>query len=267
MKTRPWNWPLLARIPFFVWAAVFLVFPLLMLVRISFATRSPLGEILWDWSGTAYQQLLEPVYSKVFLTTLGFASGNAILCLFLGFPLAFAISRLDPKLRIWAMALLLVPFWTSFLVRLLALMTVLRWQPFGLDLLYQPSGILVAMVYNYLPFAVLPLYAALEKIDKATLEAAQDLGASGFQTLIRVVIPMSQSGIKLALLFVFIPSLGEFLIPELIGGGRHFLIGNFLQNQFLTARNWPLGAAVISLLALLTIAALLIRAPLGRKST
>jgi len=236
-----------------------------MLFRISLAERGALGDVQWGWSWAAYRQLFEPVYAKVFLSTLGFAFANAALCLVIAFPLAFAMTRLRPSLRIWAMALLLIPFWTSFLVRTLALMTVFRWEPWGWRGLYESDGVLLAMVYNYVPFAVLPLYSSLEKIENSTLEAARDLGANSFQVFWKVILPLSKSGLQLAFLFVFVPSLGEFLIPEIIGGGRFFLLGNFLQNQFLTARNWPLGSAAVSILVAGTFALLMMKTWLRRE--
>jgi spermidine/putrescine transport system permease protein len=118
--------------------------------------------------------------------------------------------------------------------------------------------VLLTLIYNYLPYAILPLYASLVKIDNSVIEAGQDLGASQFMILTKVLIPLARSGIITAFLFIFIPSLGEFLIPDLVGGGSGFFVGNFLQNQFLSARNWPLGSAAIVLIVLLTLAFLLI---------
>jgi spermidine/putrescine transport system permease protein len=156
------------------------------------------------------------------------------------------------------MTFLLVPFWTNYLIRLLAFMDVLRLAPFGFEWTFTFHGILAALLYNYLPFAVLPLYSALEKVPSSLIEAAQDLGASRRRILISVLWPLTKNAVFATALLVFIPALGEFLIPELVGGGRSYMLGTFLQQQFLTFRNWPLGAAAIVFLLLLSLLALLL---------
>jgi spermidine/putrescine transport system permease protein len=188
-------------------------------------------------------------------------------CLVLGFPLALFISRAPENRRRLYLYLVILPFWTSFLVRTYAWMfllrdtglinnTLLAWglirEP--LPLLYNEGAVLAGLIYGYLPFMVLPLYATLERLDPSLVEASADLGARPFTTLRRIVIPLAQPGIRAGCLLVFIPCLGAYLTPDLLGGGKTILIGNLIQNQFTTARDWPFGAAVsLALMALVTI--------------
>ncbi|MBC7690700.1 MAG: ABC transporter permease [Methylotenera sp.] len=239
--------------PFGIWFLFFIVAPMAVLLIMSFSHRTELGEtqIAFEW--TAYRTLLNPLYGKVLFTTLLFAAANTVVTLLAAYPFSYFMYRCKPSARLWVITLILVPFWTSFLVRILAFVDVLRLHPFGFDWIYKAPGILSAMVYNYLPFAVLPIFASMEKIHYSLIEAAKDLGAGRVQVLTRILWPLTRSGVSVAALFVFVPSLGEFLIPELVGGGNYFLLGSFLQNQFLTARNWPLGAATIMIVVIGTL--------------
>jgi ABC-type spermidine/putrescine transport system permease subunit I len=176
-----------------------------------------------------------------------------VLAIVLAYPLAFFVARQKPSARTYWFAIVLIPFWTNYLVRILSFMDFLRSEPFGWSGLYQMSGIVAAMTYNAIPVAFLPLYAALEKIEPVLFDAARDLGSGSWSVFREVIWPLSSTGRKSAFFLVFIPGLGEFLIPELVGGGRTFVLGNFLQNQFLSARNWPLGASAVSLVFLFTI--------------
>lgn len=241
-------------IPFFLWFGLFILGPLAVIVCMSFAKRTELGEIETAFVLDAFRQLFDPLYGKIFLKTLVFAGANTLLTLVIAYPLSFYISRLDKTPRTWFLTLVMIPFWTSFLVRILAFMDVIRVSHMGL--LYTEMGVILAMAYNYLPFAIMPLFSVMEKIEPSLIEAARDLSASKRQVFFHVVWPLSRPGVVTAFLFVFIPSLGEFLIPELVGGSQHFLLGSFLQNQFFTARNWPLGAATIVILLGMTLIAL-----------
>jgi len=239
--------------PFLFWFLFFIVGPICLVVFVSFAKRTPLGEIEATFTTEAYHTLFDVLYLRVLLITVAFAAANTVVTLLLAYPLSYFLSRLKPSTRMWVLTLVLVPFWTSFLIRILAFMDLLRLKPFGLDWIYTAKGVLGALVYNYLPFAVLPIFSAMEKVDPSHIEAARDLGASKRQVLVKVLWPLTRGGVFAAALFVFIPSLGEFLIPDLVGGGQYFLLGSFLHNQFMTARNWPLGAATIVLLLTVTL--------------
>ena len=251
-------------IPFLVVFGALTLGPTLILVITSFFTRTPLGGIEQTLTLESYKTLFDPLYLKVLGSTLGLAFLNTFFCLIFAFPMAFYLSRLNARRRNVWLVFILIPFWTSFLVRILAFMEVLRLDIWGFDIMYSQVAIVGCLVYNYLPFAILPLFSTLEKIPNSLFEAARDLGANRWQVFSRVLWPLSRSGIMTASLLVFIPSMGEFLIPEIVGGGRTFLLGTFLQNQFLSARNWPLGAAAITLLLVLTGLFLGVVAVLGR---
>jgi spermidine/putrescine transport system permease protein len=188
------------------------------------------------------------------------------LCLLLAFPAALFISRAAGRKNLY-LQLVMLPFWTSFLVRTYAWIFLLRdtglfntlLQAMGiihspLPLLYNDGAVLLGLVYGYLPFMVLPIYATLERLDPALVEAAADLGARPLSTVFRIVVPLSRPGIVAGSVLVFIPCLGAYLTPDLLGGGRTVLVGNLVQNQFTTARDWPFGSAVsIALMALVTL--------------
>lgn len=239
-------------LPFALWFGFLVAGPLLLIFVTSFLTRNEFGQLEFHFSLAAYRQLFDPLYLEVLLRTALMALINTVACLLLAYPFAFYLSRLPKASANKLIALIMIPFWTNFLLRVLAFMDVLRIAPFGITLVYTQVGMLLAMVYNYLPFALLPLYSTLEKIDSSLLEAAFDLGASKRQIFLRILWPLSQSGIYSAALLVFIPSLGEFLIPTIVGGGQNFFLGTFLEHQFLTAHNWPFGSAAIVFIIVLS---------------
>jgi len=244
-------------LPFIFWGVIFVIGPFAVLGWTSISSKDIYGVIDYQsFDLHAYQSLLKPVFLGIFFKTFLFAGLCTLGCLLLGYPLAFFLSRLKGTLRSWALLGILIPFWTSFLLRILAMFELFRNSDGSDGLLYTPFGVQIAMLYNYLPFAVLPLYASFTRIETSCLEAARDLGATSFQIFLKVILPLSQRGIATAVIFVFVPSLGEFLIPDLLGGGREFYLGTFLQNQFLSARNWPLGSAMICLLVFMSFVAI-----------
>lgn len=238
-------------IPYILWLLGLVAAPFLLIVMASFGHRDESGGVVYGLHTEAYAQLSDPLYLEVFGRTVGMAVLHSVLTLLAAYPAAFFLSRLDRRQAAFYLTLLLVPFWTNYLIRLLAFMDVLRLHPFGLEWTFTFRGIVAALIYNYLPFAVLPLYSALEKVPSSIIEAAQDLGAGKRQVLFQVLWPLTRKPVTATFLLVFIPALGEFLIPELVGGGQHFFLGTFLQQQFLTTRNWPLGSAAIAILILL----------------
>jgi spermidine/putrescine transport system permease protein len=239
-------------LPFVFWLSLCLIGPLIFIVLTSFASRGLYGDVVWEFTGAAYADLLNPVYLKIVGRTLGFAAANTILVLFIAYPFAFYVTRLQGRARMFWLLVILVPSWTNFLVRIHAVSDFLRLRPLFMDWMYEPHGIVYTMVYEYLPLGVLPLYAALSKIDNSLIEAARDLGARSRDIFFKVLLPLTKSGVFAAGVFVFIPSLGEYLIPVLIGGGKYFVLGNFLDSQFMKTRNWPLGSAFLSVILLIT---------------
>jgi len=233
-----------------------LAVPLTIICVYSFLTRGAYGGVEPPWTFENYSRLLDPLYAAIFARSFGIAAVATALCLVLGFPLALFIARSGPLKNLY-LSLVILPFWTSFLIRTYAWMFLLRdtWlintllQGAGLireplPMLYNNGAVTLGLVYGYLPFAVLPLYATLERLDPSLLEAAEDLGARPMTVLARVTLPLSAPGIRAAAILVFVPCLGTYLTSDLLGGSKTILIGNLVQNQFTASRDWPFGAAI-----------------------
>jgi spermidine/putrescine transport system permease protein len=230
--------------------------PLVIILVYSLLMRGTYGGVSSEWTIENYTRLADPLYLIILLRTFGMAGAATFGCVVFGFPLALFISRAGARKNLY-LQLVILPFWTSFLVRTYAWMFLLRdtglinsaLKALGiihepLPLLYNNGAVFVGLVYGYLPFVVLPLYATLERLDKTLLEASADLGAKPWETLTRVVIPLCGSGLRAAALLVFIPCLGAYLTPDLLGGSKTVMVGNLIQNQFTTARDWPFGSTV-----------------------
>ncbi len=230
--------------------------PLAILAVYTVLTRGAYGGVSAPFTMENWARLADPLYLGILGRSFVVAGVSTAICMVLGFPLALFIARSGARKNLY-LALVMLPFWTSFLVRTYAWMFLLRdtglintvlltagviSEP--LPLLYNWWAVILGLVYGYLPFMVLPLFATLERVDGALLEAAADLGARPWQTLRRVIIPLSAPGLRAGAILVFIPCLGAFLTPDLLGGGKTILIGTLIQNQFASARDWPFGSAV-----------------------
>ncbi len=248
-------------------AGALILAPLAIVLAYSLLTRGAYGGLGPPWTAANYARLFDPLYAAIFLRSFWMAAAATALCLALAFPAALFISRAGRR-KTLLLNLVMIPFWTSFLVRTYAWMFLLRdtglfntaLHTLGvtrepLPLLYNDGAVLLGLVYGFLPFMVLPIYATLERLDPNLLEAAADLGARPWTAVMKVAIPLSAPGIRAGAVLVFIPCLGAYLTPDLLGGGKTVLIGNLVQNQFTTARDWPFGAAVS---LVLTAAALLL---------
>jgi spermidine/putrescine transport system permease protein len=261
MKLRFWF-----LIPSRIWMVALFAAPFAIVLAYSLLTRGTYGGVEKPWTLEAYQRLADPLYLTILLRSFLMALVATVLCLVFAFPAALFISRATKHKNLY-LQLVMLPFWTSFLVRTYAWLFLLRdtglinmtLQSLGiihepLQLLYNDGAVLLGLVYGYLPFMVLPIYATLERMDPALVEAAADLGARPMATLFRVIVPLSRPGIVAGSVLVFIPCLGAYLTPDLLGGGRTVLVGNLVQNQFTNARDWPFGSAVSMLLmALVTL--------------
>jgi len=258
------------------WVVFALLFfaPLAVIAAYSLLTRGTYGGVSAPASLESWVRLADPLYLVILLRSFALAGVATAICLLLGFPLALFIARAGARRNLY-LQLVIVPFWTSFLVRTYAWMFLLRETGLvnsallalglirePLPLLYNNGAVILGLVYGYLPFMVLPLYATLERMDRALLEAAADLGARPWSALWRVVIPLSAPGIRAGSVLVFIPCLGAYLTPDLMGGGKTIMIGNLVQNQFTTARDWPFGSALS--LALMVIVMILLMALVRR---
>ncbi len=247
-----------------------LVVPLAIVAAYSFLSRGAYGGVEAPWTYENYTRLFAPLYATIFLRSAWVSLIATAGCIALGFPLALFIARAGKRKNLY-LALVILPFWTSFLIRLYAWMFLLRdtglvdtilielgliHEP--LQLLYNDGDVILGLIYGYLPFAVLPLYATLERQDPAMLDAAADLGATPLRALWRVTIPLAMPGIWAASILVFIPCLGTYIVSDLLGGSKTVLIGNLVQNQFTASRDWPFGAAASILLIAAAIAMLLL---------
>jgi spermidine/putrescine transport system permease protein len=243
-------------------AALF-VAPLAIVLAYSLLTRGVYGGVEQPWTAESYARLIDPLYLMILLRSFVMALAATALCVVLAFPAALFISHSQKRKNLY-LQLVMLPFWTSFLVRTYAWLFLLRdtglintaLQAIGLihaplPLLYNDGAVLLGLVYGYLPFMVLPIYATLERLDPSLTEAAADLGARPLATVLRVIVPLSRPGLIAGSVLVFIPCLGAYLTPDLLGGGRTVLVGNLVQNQFTSARDWPFGSAVSMLLMLL----------------
>jgi spermidine/putrescine transport system permease protein len=232
-----------------------LVAPLGIVCAYAFLTRGGYGGVELPFTAQNLIRLWDPLYGAIFVRSVWISAVSTALCLLLGFPLALFIARGGSRRNLY-LSLVVLPFWTSFLIRTYAWMFLLRdtglintaLQSVGmlhdpLPLLYNNGAVILGLVYGYLPFMVLPLYSALEKLDGTLLEAAADLGSRPFSTLLRVTLPLCAPGMRAGVVLVFVPCLGTYLTSDLLGGSKTVLIGNLVQNQFTAARDWPFGAA------------------------
>ncbi|RMH77529.1 MAG: ABC transporter permease [Actinomyces sp.] len=235
---------------------VFFVVPFAYVVVFSFATRTRTGRTaLRDWNLDAYARLGDPIVREIALRSLWLAVATTVLCLVLAYPLAYYVSTRSPAVRNVLLVAVMIPFWSNFLVRTYAWRILLdsdglvtrAVEVTGLGsgrILFTNKAVLIGMVYGYLPFMVLPLYAAIERIDWSLVEAARDLHASGWRAFRHVVWPLSMPGVIAGSILTFVPSFGAYITPALLGGNKDPLLGSYIVNQFLQARNWPLGSAL-----------------------
>jgi len=270
-----------------LWLAVFFLAPLAIVWAYSFGENRSLTEIAVTGSLGEYARAVKPLYLAIIGKSLWLAGLTTLICLVVGFPVAVAITFADARQKAWLLLLVMLPFWTNLLIRTYALMAVLRtegyinwtlalaWNGVGavialpafrpLDLLHNNFAVVFGLVYVQLPFMILPLYSALDRLDRSLIEASLDLGAGHLATFARVVVPLALPGIVSGVIVTFIPSLGAYLTPDLLGGTSSQMIANIIERQFKSANDWPFGAALSFLLMYLTFAAIAAQAMLGRK--
>jgi spermidine/putrescine transport system permease protein len=250
----------------------FFVLPLIYLFGVSFAARSDYGTIQWVLNLRNYARAFQPLYLEIYWRSLWMALLTTLLCALLAYPVAYKIALgVSPRWKSALLLLVVIPFWTSFLIRTYAWMVILRTEGVinlalldlhvihaPLRLLYTPFAVFIGLVYGELPFMILPLYTVLQKIDPALLEAAEDLGAGRAATFINVTLPLSVPGLIAGSILVFIPSIGAFITPDLLGGARTMMVGNLIQNQFSAVRDQPFGSAIAFLLTFVVLALLMV---------
>ncbi|NAW67957.1 spermidine/putrescine ABC transporter permease PotB [Vibrio sp. V27_P1S3P104] len=238
------------------WLTLFVLIPNLMIIGTSFLTRDESNLIDFTFTFENYLRLMDPLYAKVMLHSFYMAIVATLFCLVIGYPFAYIVAKMPEKWRPIMLFLIIVPFWTNSLIRTYGLKVVLGTQGIlnklllgigvietPLRIMYTETAVMIGLVYILLPFMILPLYSAIEKLDSTYIEAARDLGANKLQTLIKVVLPLTMPGIIGGCLLVLLPALGMFYIADLLGGAKNLLIGNVIKSQVLNARDWPFGAA------------------------
>jgi len=240
--------------PYVLWSIIFIVFPLLLVIYYSVMKESPeTGQMIFSVDG--YKTFLQPLYLEVFLKSVTLALKATVLCLIIGYPLAYIIANTKAEVQRILALLLILPMWMNFLLRTYSLISILGKNGLinrflallnlpAVDLLFNDTAVMIGMVYNFLPFMVLPIYTVLSKIDKSLIEAAKDLGADSKTVFRKIIIPLSIPGIMSGVTMVFMPAVSTFVIPALLGGGRSALIGNVIEEQFRVVYNWNFGSAI-----------------------
>ncbi len=255
--------------------------PMGIVVYYSFLTRGPWGTIEYEFTLDSYRQILDPLFLKIFVRSFKLAGLTVVICLAAGYSVAYWIAFYGGSRKNLLLFLVILPFWTSYLVRIYSWMTLLsdhglinnfliklRLIDAPLPMLHNEYSVLIGLVYTYLPFMILPLYASLDRLDRSLLEAAADLGATARERFFKVTVPLTKGGILSGSVLVFAPSIGEFLVPELLGGAKAMMIGKFIALKFMGLRHWPLGSAYSLLLLsiILVLLYLYMRVGGGRES-
>jgi spermidine/putrescine transport system permease protein len=271
----------LLALPAAVWYLVMLAVPLVTTVVISAGERGDQGGFVPHFTFSAYTALLNPVYLPVVETTFILTAGGTLACFLIGYPLAYLLATRAGRWKTLGLVLLVIPFWTSFLIRTYAWLTIL--SPSGLlngalgfvglppvHLLNGPGAVYIGIVYNYLPLMIFPIFVALDRLDKPLLEASRDLGAGGWSTFRQVTWPLTLPGVATGVLLVFVPLTGEWVIPSILGGGKSYYLGTFMANQVTDSRNWPLGSAaaatlIVVMLVVVAIYLRIVRSDTGRE--
>lgn len=276
--------------PAMLFLGVFFLLPLLIIALFSVLTPGLYGGVEWAFYHWNYGRIFgwadgiieiyEPVYLQILARSLGFAALTVLLCLLLCYPVAFWVSRLPQRWRLVFLFLITLPFFASLIVRLYAWLLILK--PSGvlntalmatgliaepLEILYTPAAVVLGMVYVMIPFMFLPLFASVDNLDRAQVEASMDLGAGRVQTFVKVILPQTLPGIMGGAVIVFIPSVGNFIVPDILGGAKGLMIGNLVEQQFLSARNWPFGAALSMIIMSVVLLVLLTAVTRARRGT
>ena len=244
----------------------FMVLPITLIATYSFFQRGQSGGLVYSLTLDNFARAFDSLYVGILGTSVALSATVTLLALLIGFPTALAITKLHPQHQNIALVLVILPFWTNFLIRTYAWIVLLSSEGLlnqgllglgiisdPLVLLYTPGAVVMGLLYAYLPLMVLPIYAALSRIDPSLREAAIDLGASRFTALRQVVFPLAIPGTLVGCIFVFVPSVGNFIVPELLGGGKTVMVGNLIRDQFLKARDWPFGSVLAMAMVLMLV--------------
>jgi spermidine/putrescine transport system permease protein len=270
------TWALMA--PGLLWLLVLMVIPCLLIFVVAFFERGTYGGI--DWSIVTFENIrraFDPLYATILWDSFRIASLATIFALLIGYPAAYAISKAPPHQQTTLLFLAILPFWTNYLIRTYAWIVLLN--PAGLinsslkalgfsplPLLYNEFAVVLGLVYSYTPFVILAIYSALQRLDPTYAEASRDLGATAPQTFWRITLPLTAPGVAAGAVFVFVLSIGNFVTPDLLGGGKFQMAGNLIYDQFLTARDWPFGATLSAILIALMLILLFVQALIAKRA-
>lgn len=249
------------------WGLIFIVLPLFLILAHALSSNTDLSEFAFTLDN--FHRFFEPLYVKILITSLILAGLSTILCLIVGYPVSYIISKMSEKVRNNMILIFIIPMWMNFLLRTYAWLTLLGNKGlinkfiglFGLgpwDLMYNSKAIMIGMVYNFLPFMVLPIYTVLLKMDQKLIEAAKDLGANDFEVFTKVIFPLSLPGIYTGITMVFIPAISTFVVPNLLGGNNFYLIGNLIEKQFTFTGDWGFGSAISMILIVIMLLILVV---------
>ncbi|MBX3709556.1 MAG: ABC transporter permease subunit [Gammaproteobacteria bacterium] len=254
-----------------IWLFLFALLPFCLAVAASFLSHSENNLIEMPVTLTNYQQLSNTVYLRIFEKSFFIAGLSTFLCLILGYPFAYIIARMQSKWKNLLLLLVIIPFWTSSLIRSYALIAIIKAKGIlnsllitaglihhPLPILFSNYAVMIGLVYNLLPFMILPIMTNVERLDNRLIDAARDLGANRFTTFRKIIVPLTMPGIIAGSILVFLPAMTIFYIPDILGGSKSILLGNLIQNQFLIAQNWPLGSAFSTLLTIMLATLILI---------
>lgn len=252
--------------PVAVWVLILIMIPMLYTAFMSFMQRGRFGGIVLKFSLDAYRTFFDPMYLEVILKSVGISVRTTVLCILIGYPFAYYIAKRPAKRAAMIILLVMAPFWTSGLVKLYSWVLLLNTTGIvntflmnagfikePIEFLYNDYAVTLGLVYGFLPYAVLPMYSSIEKLDKSLLEASSDLGARPARTFLKVTLPLTSSGIFASVILVFIPSLGAYFTADTLGGGTSLVIGNLIKNQFTVSKNWPFGSAISIILVIGTL--------------
>ncbi len=265
--------PNLLAAPAIAWLLAFMVAPCLLILGYAFFERGTWGGVVYTLTLENFERVFDPLYARIFLNSARIAAIVTLLAILIAYPAAYAISRAPKSRQPLLLFFAVLPFWSNYLIRTYAwivllnreglINNVLRWGGYEgepLSMLYSEGAVITGLVYNYLPFVILAIYSSLSRLDMSLVEASRDLGAGPIRTFLRVTLPLTLPGVAAGGVFVFVLSIGNFVTPALLGGGRFQMIGNLVYDQFLTANDWPFGAALGMILIAIMIVLLTLQA-------
>ena len=265
--------------PGFAYILVLFIVPLGLIVSLAFFQRGRFGGVVYEPTLANFERALEPVFVQVLIDSVVIAGITTVLALLIGYPTAWVIANLPRRWRVVALVLVVLPFWTNFLIRTYAWIVLLNREGIvngalrGLGLIDEPLGLLytdgavvAGLLYAYLPLMILPLYSSIERLDPELREASANLGATPARTFVSVTLPLTMPGVLIGSIFVFVPSIGNFVIPELLGGGKTVMVGNLIRDQFLKARDWPFGSVLAIVVVVALMGLLVLQAYVSRRT-